>query len=199
MKTKQILKQDIEQRIKELIKKYNYIKDESYYQLYLTLKEIFELRKSEDYDYTHEDLAREKGLNVSVATIKYVYGFEYFNERTKKLVEEEKITARAVLWILRRNKIFRETSFQNDIIDRVISGNLTISEMSHLHTDTILKKISEDKPMSDDVLIFEQTMSELRRARYKIINYTNYFNKKDHKERIINYLKGIIKELERRK
>lgn len=190
-------KQETEEKVINLVKEFNKVKDKAYREMYLILKEIYDLRKKENEFYSYNSLAREKGIDVSVNTIKYLFGYEYFTPETKEHIKKGNINERSALALLRRSQEFRDKGIQNKTIKAIVNKKISMTEISNTPSDIVLRRVNGGKGITENEKYFLETYYQLRRIHYRIKSYKDYFLTAARKEKLIKYLEMIIKEIGR--
>ncbi len=129
-----MINEKIENQIKELMKKLHLITTKNnkyYFEAYTLLKQIYDLRCSQIEDYTISDLAREKGIDFPVRTLRAIFEFEHMTEKTKKLLKSGKLTHSAYKTLISYNTDFRKPVLQNKVVEKYLNKEITLNNMTH--------------------------------------------------------------------
>lgn len=161
----------IDLRIEELKRELKNVQEDYYRRVYVILKEILNLRKQQIKGYGLNNLAKEKGIELTAHQVNYIFGYEHISSHSKQLMDRGRIKPSTLLFIIKQSNKFREATYQDKVVDMYLDGKLKTTEISRMSAENILNNII--------------TSTEVSRADKSIVHF-------------IGYLSNILKDLRSR-
>ena len=132
-------------RIEKLKKLLKGVQEDYQRKVYFILKEILDLRKTQIKKYSLGGLSREKGINLTIHQIMYIFGYEYISSFTKDKIDKGQLRLSTALFIIKQDLRFREPIYQNKAVKMYMDGRLKTTELSRLSAAIIFDNVIFDK------------------------------------------------------
>lgn len=177
-------------RINELKKQLKGIQENYQKKVYFILKEILDLRRKQIKKYGLGGLSREKGINLTIHQIMYIFGYAYISSFTMGKINSGQLRLSTALFIIKQDLRFREPLYQNKAVQMYLGGKLKTTELSRLSTAIIFDNIISNKEI-------EKADKQLINMSYSIQEYMKLVKSKQNlfsDRKTINY---IINQLDR--
>lgn len=191
-------KKAIEDKIKELKKElrsrtYNHIGN-----LYKILAGIVRLRQYSDKNYRPRSLEWEKDIKLSAMQIRYIFSYQYISSYAEEKVKEGLISDEAICHFLAVSSLLRESQWQNILVDKIIEGNIKVSEVSELTKKELkLFLLGKLDIRKDDKYLLAATKT-LRSILKRLEDRKEILKESPYKENLINSivrLEDFIREV----
>jgi len=201
MKRKQNLKlvmkqkYDIEEKINLLKQKLKQIHNKYLFEIFCVLSEIFKLRKEQISSYTIADVSKEKGIDYTENQIRYMFGFAYMSEKSKHLISQNKISPQSVLTMINSSIKFREHDKQDKIVEKYLSGEITMTDVSELGEYQMMQVLENKEHMSKEQKVSLQATYNLKGIARRLSENVGYFKDNKSKKAIrqnFNVLKKVV-------
>ncbi len=183
-------------KVKELIKEFNELQNSYLEKSYDLLKEIFELRKTENPNYNISDLENEEGLEEHKDKIKPLLKYSTISEEVKGLQEEGKLSNSEVFLMANLPREMKDKKSQSKIAELLINGSIKTKELIGSKGQyLIMKMIGSDKKLEFENKILLRTIYQLKEISNLIIEHKEFFSNKKYKKQLIKNFKVLKKSL----
>jgi len=158
-----------EKKIEYLKRKLKQVHDRYVLQVFLILNEIYKLRMEQIPSYTLPDLAREKGIEQGIGSIRYLFGFLYMSKQTRKLLNEGKVTPTQVLQVITSSVEFRKHELQDKLMVKLVSGEIGVKQINTYNSYVLLKIANSESPMEQEKKIELEAIHQMNCMTRRII------------------------------
>ena len=145
LKKKIVKDKFIEEEIRELKKDLKSIQHDFQKRVYLILKRIMELRRTQIKKYGLGGLSREKDIGMTIHQIMYIFGYEYISDYTMQKIDSGQLKLSTALYIIKQDLRYREPIYQNKIVQMYLDGKLKTTEISRLSIEILFDNVLKDR------------------------------------------------------
>ncbi len=195
-----ITKNELDERVKLLIKKFNklqnyYLKKSNY-----LLKEIFDLRRRQNKNYTVLNLENEKGLEHHKDKIRSLMRFDDVTEYVSELHKEGKLDNSSVFLIANLPKEIQDNESQKKIADLIVKKEVNKEDLigdKNIHT--LMKKVNEKKLTKYEEGVLFKTLRLIKEVSVLVIDHKEMFSRQKNIDRLrqnLNRLNNILYDLQ---
>lgn len=187
--------ESINARVENLKVQLRLINDDYYRQAYNILTQIINLRKTQFKYYDQRKLATEKNIGLSRHQIYTIMCYKYISKENLEKIEKGKLRTASVMYVIRSDKKFQESKYQNKAIERMESGEFNIRETYRVKKYIFNEKLdyNEESQKADRQL--SGIMADIQRAIKLIESKENLFTDATLIESTIKQAEKLIREL----
>ncbi len=167
-------------------------------EMYNILSEIVRLRHLTKKSYRARSLEFEKGLHLHSYQIRYIFSIQHISTESKRLVKKGRIKESTVCYLIFRNKLFREATLQNKLVQAHLQGKITSAEISELKGSEIKDFLTNKKNFRTNDHYFLAATKTLRSMLCRIKKKQTLLKKSQWKKGLVsasNNLNKFLKEI----
>lgn len=186
----------VELKIRGLVKLFKRKQNNEIGELYNILSQIVKLKKSINSRYTDRSLEWEEGIKLPSSKIRYIFSYQYFSDKSKQLVAEDKIEDRTICFLIWRFAFLRESMFQNQMVKLYLDGQITISQIGEMCETEIRESLRTGKVVlkeKEKYLISACKTIRALRARLKMRKMSE--EDTPYKEKLIREIRILLGSL----
>lgn len=128
--------------------------------LYNILSKIVKLKQYSNPNYAPRSLEWERNINLNAMQIRYIFSYQYISSYAKDKVRKGLISDASICHFLAVSSLLRESRWQNKLVDKILKGNMRVSEVSELTKDELrLSLTGKLKIREDDQYLLTATKS----------------------------------------
>jgi hypothetical protein len=185
-----------DEKVKYLISYATELREIHSYEIYQILNKIYCIRKLSIGNYKLSNLAREKGLPFTEREVYYYMNLRYASPKTIDKINENKIKASTVLFLMNRSKEIRDEFTQDKLIEKITDNEVSLEEISNIPARALLRNLNlVTKDAADrEKIVYRNIIAKCNSLRFYMKDNSEYISQKKLEFKLI--LHGLINELE---
>ena len=166
------LEMTVDERVWELKNQLFQIHKIHYYKVYGILNEILKLRKTQIKDYQELNLTKEIGIPYNREQIRYIFGMQYLTDKTKWLIDTDKLDAKLFLGAIRRASVLRQATKQDKFFEEVADKKLKMHDVIMM-SQNYIERVGQGEDVPEATGSINKMTGRLTYMRKKVAEYRN--------------------------